>query len=90
MKGSLRMSTPPVCAACAAVLTPLTIPLRLVQEGVGHDTTVAAYVCPNDDRHPGVVLETRPRRLASGAIRRLAFWGEHDQQTRAKGLVRPS
>lgn len=79
-----------VCAACAAELVPLTIPLRLVQEGVAHDTTVAAYLCPNDDRHPGVVLEATPRRLASGAIRRLAFWGEHDEQTRAKGLVRPS
>lgn len=77
------------CAACATPLVALTIPLRLVWEGQGHDTTVTALLCPHDDRHPGLVLETTPRALASGAIRRLAFWGEHDQQTRAKGLVRP-
>jgi hypothetical protein len=89
-KGTPPMPTPATCAVCAAPLQPLTIPLRLVQEGVGHDTTAQAYICPNDDRHPGLVLEARPRRLASGAIRRLAFWGEHDRQTRAKGLARPA
>jgi hypothetical protein len=79
----------PTCRDCAAPLEPLSIPLRLVWEGQGHDTTVAALVCPNDDQHPGLILEATPRHLASGAIRRLAFWGEHDQQTRAKGLARP-
>jgi hypothetical protein len=78
------------CAECGATLVPLSIPLRLVQEGVGHDTSVAAWVCPDDERHPGVVMEARRRVLASGAIRRLAFWGEQDQQTRAKGLVQPA
>lgn len=78
------------CTACGATLVPMTIPMRLVQEGVGHDMMVAAWVCPNDDRHPGVVLEAHRRVLASGAIRRLAFWGEQDQQTRAKGLARPA
>ena len=83
------MSINRACAVCAAPLESTTIPLRLVWEGEGHDTTVEALICPNDDRHPGVVLEPRPRRLATGAIRRLAFWGEQDRTTRAKGLVRP-
>jgi hypothetical protein len=81
--------TTPTCATCGASLAALTIPLRLVWEGEGHDTTVQALICPHDDRHAGIVLEPHPRRLATGAIRRLAFWGEHDQTTRAKGLVRP-
>jgi hypothetical protein len=76
------------CARCGAPMQRLTIPLRMVWEGAGHDTTVEALVCQDDDRCVGVVLEPRPRHLPSGAIRRLAFWGEHDQQTRAKGLIR--
>lgn len=81
-------STPPTCSVCASPLTPLQIPLRIVWEGEGHDTTVPALICPADDRHPGVVLEPNPRQLATGAIRRLAFWGEQDRTTRARGMIR--
>lgn len=78
----------PVCTVCAAAMERLVVPLRMVWEGEGHDITATALICPNDDRHPGVIDGARPRRLASGAIRRLALWGAEDQQTRAKGLIR--
>lgn len=76
------------CPVCTTPLESLAIPLRIVWEGEGHDETLQALVCPADDRHPGLIAGDRPRRLASGAIRRLAFWGEQDRQTRAKGLIR--
>lgn len=78
----------PHCVDCGALMTAVTIPLRLVWEGQGHDQVARAWICPNDDRHAGVIEGSRPRRLATGALRRLAYWGERDQQTRAKGLVR--
>lgn len=81
-------STDRSCPVCASPLMPLAVPLRLVWEGEGHDTMAEALVCSADDRHPGLIMEPMPRRLASGAIRRLAWWGEQDRTTRARGLVR--